>query len=35
MDGRVRSGFSAVDLSMVTGEPVPVERGPGEEVVGG
>jgi Cu+-exporting ATPase len=35
VDGRVRSGFSVVDLSMVTGEPVPVERGPGEEVVGG
>jgi Cu+-exporting ATPase len=35
VDGVVRSGFSAVDLSMVTGEPVPVERGPGEEVVGG
>jgi Cu+-exporting ATPase len=35
VDGRVHSGCSAVDLSMVTGEPVPVERGPGEEVVGG
>lgn len=35
VDGRVRSGYSALDMSMVTGEPVPVERGPGEEVVGG
>ena len=35
VDGRVRAGLSAVDVSMVTGEPVPVERGPGEEVVGG
>ena len=35
VDGRVRSGHSAVDLSMVTGEPVPVERDPGDEVVGG
>ncbi|GAA2882116.1 cation-translocating P-type ATPase [Streptomyces mexicanus] len=35
VDGRVSSGFSALDMSMVTGEPVPVERGPGEEVVGG
>lgn len=35
LDGRVRSGYSAVDFSLVTGEPVPAERGPGEEVVGG
>jgi len=35
VDGTVRSGYSALDLSMITGEPVPVERGPGEEVVGG
>jgi heavy metal translocating P-type ATPase len=35
VDGRVHSGFSTVDLSMVTGEPVPVERGPGEQVIGG
>ncbi len=34
-DGRVESGTSAVDASMVTGEPVPVEVGPGAEVVGG
>ncbi len=35
VDGLVRSGYSTLDLSMVTGEPVPVERVPGDEVVGG
>ncbi len=35
VDGRVRDGCSAVDVSLVTGEPVPVERGPGDDVVGG
>ncbi|GAA4888899.1 cation-translocating P-type ATPase [Pseudonocardia sp. C8] len=35
LDGTIRSGYSAIDLSLVTGEPVPAERGPGEEVVGG
>ncbi|GAB3671589.1 cation-translocating P-type ATPase [Saccharopolyspora sp. ID03-671] len=35
LDGRIRSGYSAIDFSLVTGEPVPAERGPGEEVVGG
>jgi len=34
-DGVVESGSSAVDVSMVTGEPVPVEVGPGDAVVGG
>jgi Cu+-exporting ATPase len=33
-DGVVESGSSAVDQSLVTGEPMPVEVGPGEEVVG-
>jgi Cu+-exporting ATPase len=33
-DGVVVEGHSAVDMSMVTGEPVPVEVGPGDEVVG-
>ncbi|MEO7981525.1 MAG: heavy metal translocating P-type ATPase [Sporichthyaceae bacterium] len=33
-DGVVVSGASAVDASMLTGEPVPVEVGPGDEVVG-
>jgi Cu+-exporting ATPase len=33
-DGAVEDGFSAVDQSMLTGEPVPVEVGPGDEVAG-
>ncbi len=33
-DGVVESGTSAVDASMLTGEPVPVEVGPGDDVVG-
>jgi len=35
LDGIVREGGSAVDVSLVTGEPVPVERAAGDEVVGG
>jgi Cu+-exporting ATPase len=33
-DGRIVSGHSAIDASMVTGESVPVEAGPGDDVVG-
>ncbi|HET8604402.1 MAG TPA: cation transporter, partial [Marmoricola sp.] len=33
-DGMVESGTSAVDASMLTGEPVPVEVGPGDSVAG-
>ncbi|GAB2758764.1 heavy metal translocating P-type ATPase [Nocardioides pakistanensis] len=33
-DGVVESGTSAVDASMLTGESVPVEVGPGDNVVG-
>ncbi|MEE6263264.1 heavy metal translocating P-type ATPase [Plantactinospora sonchi] len=33
-DGLVEDGSSAVDLSLLTGESVPVEVGPGDEVVG-
>jgi P-type Cu+ transporter len=33
-DGVVVEGHSAIDASMVTGEPVPVEVGPGDEVIG-
>ncbi|MFL6024817.1 MAG: heavy metal translocating P-type ATPase, partial [Marmoricola sp.] len=34
-DGVVEEGASAVDVSMLTGEPVPAEVGPGDEVIGG
>src|SRR5207247_8974862 len=35
VDGVVVEGTSAVDESMVTGEPIPVEKTPGSRVVGG
>ena len=35
VDGTVREGGSAVDESMVTGEPLPVEKGVGDKVTGG
>ncbi len=34
VDGVVLEGSSAVDESMLTGEPLPVEKSPGDEVVG-
>ena len=34
VDGVVVEGASAVDESMVTGEPIPVEKGPGDRVIG-
>ena len=34
VDGVVISGHSAVDESMLTGEPLPVDKGPGDEVIG-
>jgi copper-transporting P-type ATPase V len=34
-DGQVEEGASAVDESMVTGESMPAEKGPGDEVIGG
>ena len=35
LDGVIRAGRSALDESLLTGESMPVERGPGESVVGG
>ena len=35
VDGQVVSGSSYVDASMLTGEPLPVAKGAGDEVVGG
>ncbi|MCB4823062.1 heavy metal translocating P-type ATPase [Roseicella sp. GB24] len=35
LDGEVLEGGSNIDESMVTGEPVPVRKGPGARVIGG
>jgi Cu+-exporting ATPase len=35
VDGTVTEGSSAVDESMITGEPIPVEKGANDRVVGG
>jgi P-type Cu+ transporter len=34
VDGRVSEGHSSVDESMLTGEPMPVDKDPGDRVVG-
>lgn len=35
VDGVVREGHSSVDESMLTGESLPVDKGPGDQVTGG
>jgi Cu+-exporting ATPase len=35
VDGEVFDGKSSVDESMITGEPIPVEKSPGDKVTGG
>ena len=35
IDGRVVEGRSSVDESLLTGEPIPLEKGPGDVVTGG
>ncbi len=34
VDGRILEGRSSVDEAMLTGEPLPVDKGPGDRVVG-
>ena len=35
VDGRILEGRSSIDESMITGEPIPMEKGPGDGVIGG
>jgi Cu+-exporting ATPase len=35
VDGKVLDGESSVDESMLTGEPIPVDKGPGDKITGG
>ena len=34
VDGEIISGYSSVDESMITGESIPVDKGPGDTVIG-
>lgn len=35
VDGEITNGKSSIDEAMVTGEPMPVDKGPGDKVIGG
>jgi Cu+-exporting ATPase len=35
VDGEVQEGHSSIDESMISGEPIPVEKQPGDTVIGG
>lgn len=35
VDGTLHEGYSAIDESMLTGEPIPVDKQPGDKVIGG
>ena len=35
VDGVIRDGHSSIDESMISGEPIPVEKGPGDRAIGG
>ncbi len=34
VDGKINEGVSAIDQSLVTGESIPVDKGPGDSVIG-
>lgn len=34
VDGEITEGHASIDESMLTGEPIPVEKGPGDAVIG-
>ncbi|MEZ4456036.1 MAG: hypothetical protein R2882_05710 [Gemmatimonadales bacterium] len=35
VDGQIEAGATAIDESMPTGEPIPVDRAVGDRVIGG